>query len=130
MALALSQQQFGDIIGRTKRTIQRWEERGTSLLPSEVKALARRLHPIRADLAAQLAAAAGTTLDDLGIPSAVSSSSVQTAAPIDRVMDAAASAMGVTREAIRPAVAAAFAKAHEVGLDVPAVIEQLSRPKS
>jgi hypothetical protein len=128
-ALALSQEKFGDILGRTKRTIQRWEERGTVLMPSEVEALARKIHPIRADLAAQLAAEAGTTLDQLGIPLAVSSSATQTPDPIDRVMDAAASAMGVPREAIRPAVAAAFAKAHEVGLDVPAVIEGLSRPK-
>ena len=41
MLLHLTQQQFSDIVARTKRTIQRYEERGTTPLPSEVAALAR-----------------------------------------------------------------------------------------
>jgi glutathione S-transferase len=40
MALGLTQQEFGDIFGRTKRTVQRWEDHGTTLIPSEVEALA------------------------------------------------------------------------------------------
>jgi hypothetical protein len=35
--------------------------------------------------------------------------------------------MGVTPDAIRPAIAAAFVRAREVGLDVQAVAEKLTR---
>jgi hypothetical protein len=47
--------------------------------------------------------------------------------PIDSVVRAAADVMGVTPDAIRPAIAAAFARALEAGLDVEAVAEKLTR---
>ena len=47
---------------------------------------------------------------------------------IDSVVRAAADAMGVTPDAIRPAVAAAFERARDAGLDVQAVAERLNRP--
>jgi hypothetical protein len=47
--------------------------------------------------------------------------------PIDSVVRAAADVMGVTPDAIRPAIAAAFARASEAGLDVQAVAEKLTR---
>jgi DNA-binding transcriptional regulator YiaG len=125
IALGLTQNEFGNILGRTKRTIQRWEDRGPLLIPQEVEALARALHPVRPDLAEKVAVATGTTLHALGIrPTAGLSADTD---PIESVVRAAAEAMGVSGEAIRPAIAAAFARAHAVGLDVQTVAQGLRR---
>jgi transcriptional regulator with XRE-family HTH domain len=128
MALGLTQQAFGDIVGLTKRTIQRWEERGATLTPLEVEALAQALNPVRPDLAAEIAAAADTTLERLGIAPAEARSSMASSDPVESVVRAAADVMRVTPDAIRPAIAAAFARASEVGLDVQAVAEILKQP--
>jgi transcriptional regulator with XRE-family HTH domain len=130
MALRLTQQEFGDIVGCTKRTVQRWEERGATLIPSQVEALAHALYPIQADLAAQVAAAVDTTLDRLGIAPSGAASPMAMCDPIDSVVRAAADVMGVTPDTIRPAIAAAFVRAREVGLDVQAVAEKLNRPET
>jgi transcriptional regulator with XRE-family HTH domain len=119
MALGLSQEQFGDMVGKTKRTVQRWEEGGVALIPSEVKVFARALRPVRPDLAAQMAATVGTTLDELGIvPAAEASRRTAPSDAIDSVVRAAADAMGVSPDAIRPALSAAFVRALDAGLDV------------
>jgi hypothetical protein len=127
MALGLTQQEFADIFGRTKRTVHRWEERGTLLLPSEAAALARALYPVRPDLAAEIAATASTTLDRLGLAPAPTPSKAPLADPIDAVVRAAAEVMGVAAEAIRPALAAAFVRASEAGLDVKVLAEKLKQ---
>src|SRR5579863_5975750 len=67
MALGLTQERFADLVGRTKRTIQRWEVNGVTLIPSEVETLARAVCSVRPDLAERLATSAGTSLDALGI---------------------------------------------------------------
>jgi transcriptional regulator with XRE-family HTH domain len=127
VALGLTQKEFGDIVGRTKRTVQRWEERGATLISSEVEALAHALNPVRPELAAQIAAVADTTLERLGIVPAGAQNTMATSDPIDSVVRAAADVMGVTPDAIRPALAAAFARARAIGLDVQAVAERLNR---
>jgi hypothetical protein len=96
------------------------------LIPSEVAALARVLLPVRPDLAAQIAAAADTTLDRLGIVPIEAASPTAASDPADSVVRAAADVMGVSPDAIRPAVAAAFVRAREVGLDVQTVAESLN----
>jgi len=128
MALGLTQKELGDIVGSTKRTVQRWEGSGALLTPSQVEALARALCPVRPDLAEQIAAVAGTTLDNLGIAPPTDASPPSPSDAIDSVVRAAAGAMGVTPDAIRPAVAAAFERACDAGLDVQAVAERLNRP--
>ena len=127
MALDLTQEAFGDILGRTKRTVQRWEDRGTMLLPSEVVALAKALSWLRPDLAAQIASSADSTLDQLGIVPHAAVTTSAASDPIDSVVRAAAEAMSAAPDAIRPAVEAAFARAHELGLDVRTVVDRLSR---
>jgi transcriptional regulator with XRE-family HTH domain len=127
MALGLTQQEFGDILERTKRTVQRWEERGATLLPSEVEALARALHPVRPDLAEQIAVSADASLDRLGIASPGAAGPMAMSDRIDSVVCSAADVMGVTPDAIRPAIAAAFVRANELGLDVQAVAAELNR---
>ena len=127
MALGLTQKELADIVGRTRRTIQRWEDHGAILLPSEIGALARALYPARPDLAATVAASGDTSLDALGIGAGARSGQPATSDPIAAIVHAAADAMGLTPDAVRPAVAAAFVRASEVGLDVQAVVRGLGR---
>jgi len=125
MALGLTQQKLGDLLGHTKRTVQRWEDRGAILLPSALETLVRALYPVRPDLAEQVATAGGTTLEQLGIPSVAASGPPAISEPIEAIVRSAAEAMGVTPEVVRPAIATAFAKARETGLDVQAVATYL-----
>jgi DNA-binding transcriptional regulator YiaG len=125
LALGVTQQEFAQIFGYTKRTVQRWEERGAALIPSEIETLARVLYPVRPDLAAQVAEAADTTLDRIGVGALGASAATAASDPIDSVVNAAAEAIGVTADAIRPAVCAAFRRAQELGLDVLAAAARL-----
>lgn len=127
MALGLSQREFGDLVGRSERTIQRWEDRGVAFIPWEVETLARALHPVRPDLAAQVAAMGDTSLQQLGLATASSAGApTSTAASIEAVVGAAAQVLGVSPDTIRPAIAAAFAKARDAGLDVAVVAQGLT----
>ena len=127
MALGLTQEEMGKLVGCTKRTVQRWEDRGALLVAPEVEALVRALHPVRPDLATQIAAIDGRTPDQIGLSTpAGRTSGAPKSDPIDAVVVAAAEAIGVTAEAVRPAVAAAFARAEDEGLDVKTVNERLN----
>jgi transcriptional regulator with XRE-family HTH domain len=125
MALGLTQEDFGNIVGRTKRTVQRWEDGGAVLVASEGETLARALISVRPDLAEKIAEAIDTTLDALGLAPTVDASGLVTPGPVDAIVRAAADAMGVTPDVVRPAVAAAFERARELGLDVEAVARAL-----
>jgi len=126
MALGLSQREFGDLLGRSERTIQRWEDRGTTFIPWEVETLARALHLVRPDLAAEVAARGDTSLEQLGL-AAASGTPTSTTASIEAVVRAAAHVLGVSPETIRPALATAFARARDAGLDVQTVADWLSK---
>jgi transcriptional regulator with XRE-family HTH domain len=126
LALGLSQQELAAVVGVTKRTLMRWEERGTVLLPPQAAALARALNDVRPDLAAQIAASVGATLPTLGVVPAADSSPTTISDPVDSVVRAAASVMGCAPNDIRSAVAAAFVQAHEIGLDVEDVVDKLA----
>jgi transcriptional regulator with XRE-family HTH domain len=127
MALGLSQKQLGDLVGCAKRTIQRWEDRGAILIPSEVEPLVRALCSVRLDLAERLATSIGTSLEALGIDASLASPAPASFDPIDSVVRVATEAVGVTPDAIRPALTAAFVRAAELGLDVQAVARALSQ---
>ncbi len=113
MALGLTQERFGDMFGQTKRTVQRWEARGGMLLSSQVETLMSALQGVRPDLAERVASTGGEA------------SVVARAAALESVVRAEADAMGVAPEAVRPAVAAAFARAVEANLDVHTVAQAL-----
>jgi transcriptional regulator with XRE-family HTH domain len=125
MALGFTQQQLADLLGCTKRTVQRWEDKGATLLPSGIEALAHALYPVRPDLAEQVAAAGDTTLEQIGVPSVAAAGGTPISEPIEAIVRSAAEAIGVTQEVVRPAVATAFAKAREAGLDVQAIATYL-----
>ncbi len=44
LALGVTQKEMGDLLGRNRRTIQRWQARGC-LLPDEAETLANALRP-------------------------------------------------------------------------------------
>jgi hypothetical protein len=88
--------------------------------------MALLVHPVDAALAAEIAAAGGTTLDALGlVPATAPAAPHGSGGPPDRVVDAvvcaAAEAMQVMPQSVRPAVLAAFACARELGLTVEGV---------
>jgi transcriptional regulator with XRE-family HTH domain len=122
--LRLTQQELGDMVGCTKRTIQRWEDRGAMLLPSQAQALATALRRLQPDLSVQIAASMGMTIDQL-VEYRADSSAPPAIDPIESIVHAAAEAMGITPDAARPGVAAAFERAQELRVNVNLVTQSL-----
>ncbi len=118
LALGLSQQGLGALIGRTKRTIQRWQGSGTAMLDEEqAEILAERLRPVRPDLADEVLA--------LGRRFVLAGQNEVTPEVLEAILGAAAAAGGMTLEGARPLVSAAFAKAAEEGVGILAVVAAL-----
>jgi hypothetical protein len=120
-ALQLTQNGLAEKLGVSRRTGQRWTAH-SGPVGTDLHNMARLVHPVDAGLAAEIAAAAGTTLEALGVLPAPPQMPV---GPPDRVVDAvvcaAAEAMQVMPQSVRPAVLAAFACAKELGLTVEGV---------
>ncbi len=130
--LGVSQGKLGELLGSSARTGQRWETTGSTPSPEQLHALAALVHPTSSALAAKIAAAGGTTLEKLGlVPSPPSPPPPAPPPPplpspdpihiVDTVVCAAAEAMQVMPDAIRPALRAAFRRARLAGLSVEAV---------
>jgi DNA-binding XRE family transcriptional regulator len=132
-ALGATQEELGRLLGVSRRTAQRWSSQG---IPSyELMALARLVHPRDPALASEIAAALGTTLEAAGIaPPAPPPPAPAPAAPpisdgvVDAVVCAAAEAMDMMPNEIRPGLLAAFARAKEIGLTVE-VVERALRSR-
>jgi hypothetical protein len=122
MALGLDQQEYAAFLGVDRRSIQRWQDKGFSPLPEMAQKLADAVRPTRPDLADRVI--------ELGAKSAALTGAVPPYSPasaeaIADIVQAAATAAGLSAEAVRPAIAAAFTRAHETGVDVRAVIAGL-----
>jgi hypothetical protein len=136
-ALGLSQAGLGKILGGvTRRTI--WRYQGGKVRPhaTDIHALARLVHPINRDLAAQLALSAGVTLVSLGLepdPAAQAPAPVpdakQTLLFVDAIVCAAAEALDVSPRAVRGALHAAFARARETGVAIDVLEKALAPTK-
>jgi hypothetical protein len=114
MALKLSQKELGAIVGKDRRTIQRWQDKGcTALLPQEAEALASALRPTHPDLADQVLALGGRTAVSIG--QAVQSIPV-TPLVIDAILAAATRAAQTSPGAIEAVVEAAFDEAARAGV--------------
>jgi hypothetical protein len=135
MKLAVTQRGFADLVDTSYRTAQRMLTGQAFAGESQLRALAGHVHPKDPQLAAELAAAAGTTLVDLGIvpappppPPPQPVIVVQPAPPppprlrpppaalIDSVVCAAAEAQKVMPDEIRGSLLAAFARAEQLEL--------------
>jgi len=127
-ALQVSQNGLAVMMGVSRRTGQRWNQ-GRGPIGTDIQKMARLVYPVDAALAAEIAAAGGTSLEALGIlpPRAPPSPPIAPAPParatppariVDAVVCAAAEAMQVMPQNVRPALLAAFACAKELGLTV------------
>ena len=143
MKLGYTQQQFGDALGISKRTVARWSRRGGSPTLRQIHTLARLVHPRDADLAQQLASAASETLESLGIvlpapppappalpPLPAPSPPLPIGSVVEAVVCAAADALNAPPSTVRAALFAAFRRAHELRLSVEDVEGALLPPPS
>jgi hypothetical protein len=104
-AMGETQAGLGEALGVARRTAQRWAQSG---VPSYyMPDLAKLVHPHDADLAAEIAAAVGTTLEALGLVVPAAAPALESApVPQPAVASAMASA-AVASEGTRAAVASA-----------------------
>jgi hypothetical protein len=137
LALGVSYRGLAALLGSSLRTCQRWGAGESTPTADRFAQLAGHVHAHDPALAAEIAAVAGATLESLGIvkpaPPPVPAAAAPPPAPppaqlVENVLYAAAETMDVSPRAIRAAVAAAFARAHQLGLDVAAVDGVLTPP--
>jgi hypothetical protein len=143
--LSLNQRELAQAIDTSYRTVQRIHAGRSHLSRDQWGRLARAVHPKNPELAARIAAWERVTLVDFGIapppprppPAAALPPPVAALPPAravsprdaDSVVCAAADIMNVPPRVARPVVAAAFARAREMGLSVEAVAAALQASK-
>jgi hypothetical protein len=125
--VAYSNGEFAKLTGVSKRTVERHSHNGGISYTDQTHRLIAAVHPVDPQLASQLAEASGTTLAALGLKAAPSASDARPE-HADSVLVAAANALNLSPEAVRPAVAAAFARALGLGVSFQGLAEHLSRP--
>jgi hypothetical protein len=126
-ALEATNLALGKQLGVSSRTISRWQMGQTALAPKYLAELAPLVYPRDKELAADMAAAAGTTLDALGVtkPAAPAPTGDELRRALDAVVLAAADAGDISPRAARPAIAAALRAVKDSGIAVDALIEAL-----
>ncbi len=132
LVLGVNQEGLGSIAGVSRRTVQRWYARASSPSQSDLGAIAAALFPVDRALAAELATAAGTSLEALGLverPPPATPPPLAASHLVDSVVCVAADACGLTPGAVRGAVLAAFVRARELRMTVEDVESGL-RPRS
>jgi len=131
--LGMTQQQLGDVIGCSSRTIMRHQQHGGYLSPSGYEALARACHPHDPAFAAELAQHAGKTLVDLGLerPPPMPAAPTPTHEHLlDSIVCAAAEAMQTTPQAMRPGLKAAFERVVALGMSAEEVLAAMAAPSA
>jgi len=119
----MTQKELGELLGVSARTVMRWTDGGPLLAPRQKATLVRAVHARDPALAADIATSLQESLESLGVVTAPPP--VEPARPVvssrdlaDSIVCAAAEAAGLTPQAIRPALIAAFDRAASVGLSV------------
>lgn len=137
MAAGLTQRELGDLLGVSERTVSRIYVGQSPVYPEYWEKAAAAVLPHDAELAAVCARKAGRTLESLGLVKPAPPPATPKAPPeppkvvpttthlVDSVLFAAAEAAEVTPRAIRPAIAAAFQRAAEMGMTVETVASAL-----
>ena len=131
-ALVWHQGDLANLLKLSRRTVQRWDAGHGSPDATQLATVARAVFPKDAELASRLARAARTSLEELGL--------VITAAPqtpisllgplmVDSITCAAADAMNMAPDAVRPALRAAFERARDLGLSPADVASALGSSK-
>ncbi len=122
------------LLGCSRRTIQRNSRTDGLSKDEDYGLLIRAVHPKNPDLAAQLARARHTTLEELGIAAPEPPPDPTRPEHADSVVYAAADVLQLPPSAVRPALAAAFAKACEHAVTIDGLARHLAgkaaRPKA
>jgi hypothetical protein len=144
-AMGIYQQELADLAGSSLRTVQRWENARSTPAPWHFHRLADAVRPVNAQLAAELDEYAPRPAPPVVVappepeppppplppapPPPPDPPPIADAILVDAVVCAAAEAMSVVPQAIRPAVLAAFTWARAARLTVEAVIAVLAPPE-
>lgn len=138
LALGRSQRSLGELVGVSRRTVIRWEQRGAILGPRVWEILARECYPRDRNLAAQCAAYARQTLQSLGLerpappppPAPPPRPPPSPAHMGDSVVCAAAEAMQLTPQAMRPGVVAALERIVALAMTAEEALAAMSPAKT
>ena len=136
-ALRMTQREFGELIGVSERTIQRWTASTPGFTPGQLKTLATALYPVHPPLAARFAALARETLESLGLvvppppkPSAMATPSLPPSiAPLlaDGLLYALAEAVGLPRDKLELPLLELLRQSVEAGLSLPALADAVQQ---
>jgi transcriptional regulator with XRE-family HTH domain len=133
--LGMSQRQFGPALHASHRTASRWDTGRSRPSVISLRQLAALLAPIDLALAAEAAAHAHDTLEELGLapppppplpPPVPPRPPVTTKDLVDAVVCAGAEASDTSPRALRPVLYVAFQRALELGLSVEDVATALA----
>jgi hypothetical protein len=134
VALGMTQEQFGRLLGVSRRTMSRWR-RYPGVSEDHVYTMAKAVHPKDAALAAELAGHIGKTLESLRIVAPPPPAPAPPPPPkplppvsllVDSIVCAAADALETKPAAVRAALSAAFGRAQQMGIGVDEVVAALS----
>jgi hypothetical protein len=137
----MTQKQFGLALDASHRTASRWEAGKSTPFPTELRKLPAMVYPKDAQLAAELAALVGETLENLGLvkppppppplpPPPAPPPPLPTALLVDSVVCAAADVMHAAPATLRAALHSAFRRARELRLSVDDVENALAPPSA
>jgi DNA-binding XRE family transcriptional regulator len=116
-ALGLTQAALGQALGASERTVQRWDAGRYAPSDDRLRMLARLVSVKDVALARQIALAAGETLENLGIAAPEPPAAAHQRRTLgDALVCAAAEAARVSPGRMRSGLAAAFARARELGV--------------
>jgi hypothetical protein len=145
--LGLLNRELADLMRVNKRTVQRWLKSGFGPMSWNLKSVAEAIWTRNPELARQLAAHAGTTLEAWGLvlapvageatpAPAPPATTPMTTTPLlaasqehaDSIIHDAANAMDLPPRAVLPGVAAAFRRALALGVDPETVLRLWDQP--
>jgi transcriptional regulator with XRE-family HTH domain len=133
LALGVTQEELGEALGASQRTVQRWEAGSSSPSPDTMCDLARRVYPVDAGLAAQIAGSAGESLGSLGLAATDPAGGASKDVVRDAILCVAADAMNVAPAVARAGLAAAFVRARALGVaaaELEALVTPVAKPAS
>lgn len=114
--LGVNQRGFAKLVATSLRTVSRWTNGSSFPSAADLTKLARLVHPRDPALAAQIASAAGGTVESLGIAPPAPPPRASPAQLVEQVLYAAAEAADLSPRAVRPALVAAFRRASQARL--------------
>jgi transcriptional regulator with XRE-family HTH domain len=126
LALGMTHKQLGQALRTSHRTAERWAAGRSTPGVEQVAELARLVFPKNRALAAELAAASSESLVSLGLVVEPKAPAIPRSVLFEAVVSAAAEAAQVRPGAARAGLAAAFARAEELGVSVAELVESVA----